>query len=70
MGYCNACANEEALRAEFERLLPTAEKGGFIISVDHQTPPSVSYDDYKLFMSLFREYSEKAGDRSQLQLSD
>lgn len=52
---------EAAMRAEFERLLPTAAKGGFIISVDHQTPPGVSYDDYLVFMRLFREYATKAG---------
>ena len=52
---------EKAMREEFERLLPTAKQGGFIISVDHQTPPAVSYRDYQLFMSLFREYAEKAG---------
>lgn len=52
---------EAVMRAEFERLLPTAARGGFIISVDHQTPPGVSYQDYQLFMSLFREYAEEAG---------
>lgn len=51
---------EQVMRAEFERLLPTARKGGFIISVDHQTPPAVSYHDYKLFLSLFREFAEAA----------
>jgi len=52
---------EGAMRAEFERLLPTASKGGFIISCDHQTPPGVSYSDYQLYLALFREYAEKAG---------
>lgn len=52
---------EGAMRAEFERLLPTAAKGGYIISVDHQTPPGVSYGDYLVFMRLFREYAEEAG---------
>jgi len=55
---------EEAMRAEFERLLPTAKKGGFLISCDHQTPPGVSYEDYKLYLSLFREYAEEAGKHS------
>lgn len=55
---------EAAMRAEFERLLPVAAKGGFIISCDHQTPPEVSYEDYKLYVSLFREYAEEAGKRS------
>jgi hypothetical protein len=51
---------EDAMRAEFERLLPTAAQGGFIISVDHQTPPGVSYDEYLVYLRLFREYAEKA----------
>ncbi len=51
---------EHAMRTEFERLLPTARQGGFIISCDHQTPPGVSLDDYKLYLRLFREYAEKS----------
>lgn len=56
---------EIAMRAEFERLLPTAAKGGFLISCDHQTPPGVSYENYKTYVTLFREYAEKAGTLSQ-----
>ncbi|MFH1568326.1 MAG: uroporphyrinogen decarboxylase family protein [Gemmatimonadota bacterium] len=56
---------EAALRAEFERLLPVAAQGGFIVSCDHQTPPGVSYDDYQLYLSLFREYAARAGEMSQ-----
>ncbi|MFH1022818.1 MAG: uroporphyrinogen decarboxylase family protein [Planctomycetota bacterium] len=52
---------EAAMRAEFERLLPTAAKGGFIISVDHQTPPGVSLENYRIYLNLFREYAERAG---------
>lgn len=48
---------ENALRAEFERLLPVAQQGGYIISCDHQTPPEVSYNDYKLYIRLFHEYA-------------
>lgn len=48
---------EAAMRAEFERLLPTAAHGGFLISCDHQTPPGVSYQDYQTYISLFKEYS-------------
>ena len=54
---------EAVIRAEFERLLPTASQGGFIVSCDHQTPPGVSFEDYKLYTRLFREYAEKAGKR-------
>lgn len=52
---------EAAMRAEFERLLPTAAQGGLIVSVDHQTPPGVSLEQYRLFLRLFREYAERAG---------
>ena len=55
---------EEAMRAEFERLLPPAARGGFIPSVDHQTPPGVSYQQYQIYLRLFREYAQKAGDLS------
>jgi len=55
---------EPAIRAEFERLLPTAAKGGFIISVDHQTPPGVSHEEYQTFLKLFEEYANKAGEMS------
>jgi len=51
---------EAAMRAEFERLLPAARTGGFLISCDHQTPPGVSLEDYRLYLRLFREYGEKA----------
>lgn len=52
---------EAAMRAEFERLLPTAAQGGFFVSCDHQTPPGVSYADYQVYLALFREYAEQAG---------
>lgn len=55
---------ESAMRAEFERLLPVAARGGFVIGCDHQTPPGVSYKDYQLYLSLFREYADKAGQMS------
>jgi hypothetical protein len=54
----------ESMRAEFERLLPTAARGGFLISCDHQTPPGVSYANYRTYLSLFQEYAEKAGKSS------
>ena len=52
----------DAMRAEFERLLPTMRGGGFIPSVDHQTPPDVSWDQYLVFVEMLREYSERAGE--------
>lgn len=50
---------EAAMRAEFERLLPTMRTGGFIPSVDHQTPPDVSLETYRVYLRLLREYAEK-----------
>jgi hypothetical protein len=51
---------EAAIRGEFERLLPTARQGGFLISCDHQTPPGVSLKDYEIYVRLFREYAVRA----------
>lgn len=47
---------EEALRDEFERILPVMRQGGYIPACDHQTPPAVSIDDYKLYVRLLKEY--------------
>jgi hypothetical protein len=60
---------EEAMRAEFERLLPIAAQGGFLISCDHQTPPGVSLDDYRIYLRLFREYAVAAGEMSQREVT-
>jgi len=51
---------EERMRAEFERLLPVMRQGGYIPAVDHQTPPGVSLSDYRLYVSLLKEYARKA----------
>jgi hypothetical protein len=51
---------EDAMRAEFERLLPVMRQGGYIPSCDHQTPPSVSIEDYRLYVRLLQEYTQKA----------
>ncbi len=50
---------EAAIRAEFERLLPVITSGGFIPGVDHQTPPDVSEENYRIFVCLLREYAGK-----------
>jgi len=50
-----------AMRAEFERLLPVARQGGFIISVDHQTPPGVSLAQYHDYLRLLAEYAGRVG---------
>ncbi len=51
---------DEAMRREFERLLPAMRAGGYIPSVDHQTPPDVTLADYRRYVSLLREYCLKA----------
>jgi len=55
---------EGPMRAEFERLLPEAARGGFVIGCDHQTPPAVSYDAYRSYVALFKEFARKAGELS------
>ena len=51
---------EEAMRAEFERLLPVMRSGRFIPSCDHQTPPAVSLEQYGIYLRLLKEYCKKA----------
>jgi len=48
---------EPAIRMEFERLAPLMRTGGFIPSVDHQTPPGVSFDQYRAYLRLLNEYT-------------
>jgi hypothetical protein len=47
---------EAAIRDEFERLLPLMKSGGFLPSVDHQTPPGVSLEQYRTYLRLLSEY--------------
>lgn len=47
---------EAAVRREFERLVPLMKTGGFIPSVDHQTPPGVSMPEYQVYLRLLREF--------------
>lgn len=51
---------EEAMRREFERLLPAMKSGGYLPSVDHQTPPDVSAEQYRTYVRLLEEYAAKA----------
>ena len=53
---------EAAMRREFERLLPVMRGGGFIPSVDHQTPPDVSLDTYRVYVRLLKEYGLQAAE--------
>ena len=47
---------EEAMRKEFERILPAIRRGNYIPSVDHQTPPDVSIENYNIYVNLLKEY--------------
>ena len=49
----------EAMREEFERILPSMMRGKVIPSVDHQTPPDVSMDNYREYVALLHEYCAK-----------
>ena len=51
---------EDAMREEFERLLPSMRSMHFLPSVDHQTPPDVSLENYHVYVRLLKEYAEKA----------
>jgi len=57
-GFDKRCMSggEAAMRKEFERILPVMRRGGYIPGVDHQTPPEVSLEDYRLYLRLLREY--------------
>lgn len=50
---------EKAMRQEFERLLPSCKRGKVIPSVDHQTPPDVSMENYRAYCRLLKEYAAK-----------
>ncbi len=50
----------DAMRAEWERLLPVMRQGGFIPGVDHQTPPGISLAQYRDYLALLWEYTERA----------
>jgi uroporphyrinogen-III decarboxylase len=50
---------ETAMREEFERLVPLMKRGGYIPSVDHQTPPGVSLEDYRVYLRLLNEYAAR-----------
>ena len=49
----------DAMRAEFERVLPSMQSGKVIVSVDHQTPPDVSIENYREYVKLLFEYCGK-----------
>ncbi len=51
---------KDAIKAEFERIFPVMKQGGFIPSVDHQTPPDVTLYNYGIYVSMLQKYCKKA----------
>jgi hypothetical protein len=47
---------EEAIRREFERILPIIRSGRYIQSMDHQTPPGTTLENYRIYVRLLKEY--------------
>ena len=52
---------KEAIRAEFERLLPVIRKGRYLPAMDHQTPPGTTMENYRYYVKLLLEYGPEAG---------
>ena len=52
--------DQEAINAEFDRIVPMLQKGRLIPSVDHQTPPGVSMENYHYYVNKMREVSVQA----------
>jgi uroporphyrinogen decarboxylase len=43
-------AGKAAIQAEFERLRPVIEGGGFIPAIDHSVSADISFDDYRNYL--------------------
>ena len=51
---------KEAIKAEFERLLPVIRKGRYLPAMDHQTPPGTTMENYVYYVELLKEYGLQA----------
>ena len=51
---------ETAIRAEFERITPAIRSGKYIPSMDHQTPPGTTLENYHTYVRLLKEYAQLA----------
>lgn len=47
---------EKAMKNEFDSIARVIQSGGYLPSCDHQTPPDVSLENYKIYVRLLREY--------------
>lgn len=57
---------EAAIRAEWERVLPVMQQGGYIPAVDHQTPPEVSMEDYRIYRHWQDAYCRKVVEKGRV----
>ena len=49
-----------AIDGEFERLRPAIRRGKYIPSVDHQTPPGVSVENYRYYVKKLEHFCKQA----------
>lgn len=52
---------EDAIKREFERILPVVRQGGYIPGNDHQVPPSAPMENYQLYVKLLKEIMKECG---------
>lgn len=52
---------QDAIDAEFERILPVIRGGGYIPGADHQVPPSASLENYMYYIKRLTEVMHQAG---------
>ena len=61
-GFDKMCLRKDraAIDAELQRILPALRKGRYIPSVDHQTPPGVTLENYRYYVEQLRRLSTQA----------
>jgi len=52
-------AGGAAIDAEFDRIRPVFDEGGFIPHLDHLVPPDIPYDNYREYLDKKRAFIEK-----------
>ena len=48
---------KEAIDAEFERLRPVIDEGGYLPAIDHSVSSDISWDNYRHFLDAVQKYS-------------
>jgi len=61
-GFDKMCLMKDkaAIDRELARILPMLRRGRYLPSVDHQTPPGVSLENYRYYVMRLRELSKQA----------